>query len=423
MKMLEVRSIQKLRVFRNSEMNFQFVRALSCMPEKGAEIGECLSGAASIRNADPASWVNSFRQMGERIDSLGQTASDNGSAVDARECFLRASNYFRAAEYFSSPRDSQFLDLWKRSRASFQSACPLLDCRAEPVRIPFEGGVMPGYFLQPSAPSEKRPTLMIHGGADTSGEELFFWCGAAAVRRGYNALIFEGPGSRGAVHLYPELVERPDFEVPAKVAVDYALSRPEVDPDRLALVGFSAGGYRCARAAAFDRRIRAVVLSAPIRDIHRLVAAAFSNLISGIPAGLIDSAARWRMRRDPMLRVFLEYALWKNGFQKVSDLLESTKEYTLDGLEQNITCPVLALIGAGEGMQSLLQARQFFKNVTSAEKTLRVFTASEGADDHCQINNHTLRNQVVFDWLDRIFRIRPRRGSRSLSGLEFYDPS
>jgi len=404
LEMQEVRSIQKLRVFRNAEMNFQFVRVLSCMSEEGAEIGECLAAASTIHSGDPASWVDSFRQLGEKIVTLGQAASSKGQMIDARESYLRASNYFRAAEYFSSPREDRFQDLWNRSRAAFQSACPLLDCRAEPILIPFEGAGLPGYFLQPSLPAWRRPTLMIHGGADTSGEELFFWCGAAAVRRGYNALIFEGPGTRGAVHLHPELVERPDFEIPAKVAVDYALTLPEVDRDRLALIGFSAGGYRCARAAAFDRRIQALVLSAPMRDIRQLVNAAFSNLLSGIPAGLVDTAARLMMRRDPMLRVFLEYALWKNGFQKVSDLLESTKAYTLEGLEQNITCPVLALVGEGEGTQSLLQARQFYKNVASHEKLLRIFTAREGADDHCQINNHTLRNQVGFDWLDGFFR-------------------
>jgi hypothetical protein len=39
------------------------------------------------------------------------------------------------------------------------------------------------------------------GGADSLGEELYFWgAGAAALRRGYNALLFEIPGQRGAMY-------------------------------------------------------------------------------------------------------------------------------------------------------------------------------------------------------------------------------
>ena len=41
--------------------------------------------------------------------------------------------------------------------------------------------------------------------------------------------------------------------------VDYLVSRPEVDPDRIACVGLSVGGLRSCHLAAFDERIRAAV--------------------------------------------------------------------------------------------------------------------------------------------------------------------
>ena len=43
---------------------------------------------------------------------------------------------------------------------------------------------------------------MILGGGDTTCEELYYWGGgAAAVRRGYNAFLWEGPGQVGAYAL------------------------------------------------------------------------------------------------------------------------------------------------------------------------------------------------------------------------------
>jgi len=42
--------------------------------------------------------------------------------------------------------------------------------------------------------------------------------------------------------------------------VDYLLTRPEVDPDRIGCVGLSVGGLRSCHLAALDRRIRAAVV-------------------------------------------------------------------------------------------------------------------------------------------------------------------
>lgn len=61
--------------------------------------------------------------------------------------------------------------------------------------------------------------------------------GAAAPLHGWNCLIFEGPGQRGAIHRDPSLLLRADWEVPLKAVVDDAISRPEIDGDRLALIG------------------------------------------------------------------------------------------------------------------------------------------------------------------------------------------
>jgi hypothetical protein len=42
------------------------------------------------------------------------------------------------------------------------------------------------------------------------------------------------------------------------------------------------------------------------------------------------------------------------------------------------------------------------KNAT-CWRPVRYFTAAEGADGHCQLNNLRLAHMVIFDWLDSIF--------------------
>ena len=52
--------------------------------------------------------------------------------------------------------------------------------------------------------------------------------------------------------------------------VDYVLSRPEVDPKRIALIGASFGGYFAPRAAAFEKRLAAVIALPLFSDIRRM---------------------------------------------------------------------------------------------------------------------------------------------------------
>ena len=62
-------------------------------------------------------------------------------------------------------------------------------------------------------------------------------------------VIFEGPGQWGALKLNSGLVFRPDYEKPVQSVVNYLLSRSDVDEDKIAIIGYSMGGYLAPRAA------------------------------------------------------------------------------------------------------------------------------------------------------------------------------
>jgi dienelactone hydrolase len=64
---------------------------------------------------------------------------------------------------------------------------------------------------------------------------------------------------------------RRDWEAVVTPAVDYALTRSDVDGTNLALMGMSLGGYLAARAAAFEHRFRATVLFDGVYDFHESV--------------------------------------------------------------------------------------------------------------------------------------------------------
>lgn len=399
------RSTTRLRGFQDAEMDFQLIRQLGVAPYGGAALGECLSAARDIEDGNPWSWADAFGKLAVRIEEAGRACLDKGHKVSARELLLRASSYYRSAEYYGNPRTPQHRDWGLKSRDCFILAAPLCRERIEVVAIPFEDTTLPGYFLKPDGSKTANKTILIMTGFDGSGEELYFQSAAAAVERGFNALIFEGPGQTGTLRLHPELTFRPDYEVVVRAVVDFALARADVDPERLGLYGISFGGYFTIRAACHEPRLRALIPNSPILDLHRYMVGwlGFDSVkpeeditadeLAEIPEEMVGPNDRWGLYN--VTRRF--------GVQRVSEWLEFLKQFRVGDEIKKIMCPTLALVGEGEGDNARAQAKEFFEGI-GGPGTLYEFTVAQGADTHCQLNNLNLSNQVIYDWLDELWR-------------------
>ncbi len=402
------RSPHGLGVFKDHETDWVFKRTLEQMSEKAAETGECLYAVSRIDEKDGESWISSWAHLGDQVLAHAQVSLQNGHLISAREAFLRASNYYRTAEYGCPPQHPRFHDLWRKSMDAFQSACPLFDPPIQILQIPFDGRLLPGYFWQPAGKLKNRPTMISVGGNDSSGEEMFITTGFGAVRRSYNYFTFEYPGHRGTVHLYPDCVKRPDYEVPFKFALDFLETFPGVDK-RIALGGFSYGGYVAARVACYEKRIQAVIPDSPVVDIPVLVLKGFLGpLVKGVPSHLLDKIVARRLRKAPITKALLDYSAWTWGARSLSEefSLDSFKRHIIREDIRAITCPALALVGKDEGEEMVNQAHFFFDNISSQNKTLHIFTRDfDGSNDHCQLDNFSRAHQVAYDWLDKVFKL------------------
>lgn len=400
------RSPDGLGIFKDHETDWVLKRTWEQMGEKAAETGECLFAASKIDEYDGESWISVWADLADRVFAQAEDSLQHQHPVSAREGFLRASNYYRTAEYGCPPWHPRFHDLWQKSVKAFQSACPLFDPPIQIIQIPFEKWSLPGYFWRPANDHKKRPTLVSVGGNDSSGEEMVITTGFGAVRRGYNYFTFEYPGHRGTVHLYPDCVKRPDYEVPFKTALDYLEKLPGID-ERIALGGFSYGGYVSARVACFEKRVQAVLPDSPIVDIPALVLNGFlGSLIKGVSPDVLDRVVARRLRKSPLTKALVDYSTWTWGVNSLSEefALDSFRGHVIREEIQAIECPALALVGKDEGEEMVNQAQFFFDHISSKNKHLHVFSRErDGSNDHCQLDNFSRAHQVVFDWLDGIF--------------------
>jgi len=106
---------------------------------------------------------------------------------------------------------------------------------------------------------------------------MYFAFAVAANRRGYHCLLFDGPG-QGRVLIQQGLPMRPDWENVVRPVLDYALTRPEVDPARIALAGWSFGGYLALRGAGGERRLAACIADPGLSGLWAPMQKMFSKL-------------------------------------------------------------------------------------------------------------------------------------------------
>jgi alpha-beta hydrolase superfamily lysophospholipase len=391
-------------VFKDELLDAQLLRAVGTAIYGGADIGECLQAARQVKESDLGTWFATWRELAERTYELAQRAQQAGYRVSARDAFLRACTYFRTSGVmlFGTPVDLRLKHSNTAQTAAFRSAAELMDAPVETITIPYEGTTLPGYFLRPDDSGRPRATVVLIGGYDGTCEELYFFNGAAALARGYNVLAFDGPG-QGAALLQQGLVLRPDWEAVVTPVVDYALTRPEVDPERIALIGLSLGAHLAPRAASAEHRIAALVADCGAFDLN---AALLARLPGPLAAGYADGKRSARLAlgailsglaRKPTAGWALRRGQLVHGTRSALAYADSLADYTLAGRADKITCPTW--VGNAENDQIGASAPDLVAALTVEHEFVR-FTTAEGAGDHCEQGARALYHARSFGWLD-----------------------
>ncbi len=391
-------------IFKDPQYSFQLLRTIGYSSTGGADIGECLSTAYRIKDADNESWYAEWLKTAKRLEKTAKQFLSDGHKKSAKEAFFRASNYYRTAEFFlhTNPNDPRILKTWGKSRKCFLEAAKLSEKPIKSVKIPFGKTTLPGYLCLVDNSGKKRPLLIIHSGFDGTAEELYFELGYLAVQRGFNCLLFEGPG-QGEVIRVQKIPFRPDWENVVTPVVNFALKLPEVDPQRIALAGFSFGGYLAPRAVAFEHRIKACVADGGVYDFY-------ANAIKKCPPNIKEILASKKasekfnreivsiFNKDVDVGWFFGNGMFTFGAKSPTAFLEKLKPYNMRKYAGKIKCPVLVVDSNGD-RDLPGQAKQLF-NALKCPKKYLLFTKKEGAGDHCQMGAIKYSNEKILNWLE-----------------------
>ncbi|SCK14717.1 Dienelactone hydrolase and related enzymes [Variovorax sp. HW608] len=137
-----------------------------------------------------------------------------------------------------------------RKHQSFEKAAPLLDRPVETVFFPYKDYKFKAYLRLPRG-VDKAPVAILIGGLDTTKVD-YRNVSDMLLARGVATFAFDGPG-QGETAFFLRLT--PHFEETVSAAIDYLEKRPEIDAQRIGIVGRSLGGYFAPKAAAVDDRV------------------------------------------------------------------------------------------------------------------------------------------------------------------------
>lgn len=404
-------------LFSQSDLDFQTKLILGGSGVNAA-VGEVVTAVDQANGAPGGasyqSVYDAFVGMGNQLASDAVASLNGGHRVSARDRFLRAAAYYNNALFFvlgtASPDAEQ--DVYVTMNDQFTKAAQLMGEGWEQVSIPYEGSTLPGWFLKAETGSGPRPTIILNNGSDGQNVDLWSYGGQAAIERGYNALIFEGPG-QGSQLFVKQTPFRYDWEKVITPVVDLLVARPDVAKDKIGIIGWSMGGYMVSRAAAFEKRLAAVVADPGAVNLydafpdflHQVAEAGSPEQVDQLWAETVipGSNPQQAFSLKKRLEVYGKEALLQARQGQIptgwAALSTTIQKFTLtQQIVQQITAPVLVTDYQDEQFYPG-QSAQLAQWLT-APKTVAPLGANVGAQYHDAPMNPGYRNEVVFDWLD-----------------------
>lgn len=397
------RSKAKHYFIKHEQMDFEIQTVLGgCVYGQG-DAGEIFSAVDLIKSGDFESWYQAWLATAERVRGYADESAAAGNDVSAREAYLRAAAYYAAGISMIDGTDdpSRGVKTWEEHLTCWDEFCARLDPPAVKVSVPYEDTAMPGYFFVPDDSGKPHATIIFNNGSD--GTTSTMWCAgiAGALRRGYAAFTFDGPG-QNAMLWQQDVGFRYDWEKVITPVVDVLAARDDVDADRIALSGISQGGYWVLRALAFEKRVKAGIVDPGVMDVSAATLARFPARMKK----LLDSGNKEEFDKEMNLglklggreaRQEIEWRMKPYKTESFFDWIKESMRFNARDVIKLIECPMF--IADPEDEQFWPGQSQEVFDALECPKTLVRFTREEGANWHCEPRARSLYDQRMYDWL------------------------
>jgi dipeptidyl aminopeptidase/acylaminoacyl peptidase len=327
-------------------------------------------------------WLEEWEAMANKVEHEADEAVKKDHSYTAGNLYIRAGNYHFAAERFIEPGEEK-LKSYRKSLRCYHEGYARRYPNMERVQVPFEGNMLPAYFLKATNGKEKAPTVVLFNGMDNCKEMSVLFVGLELSKRGFNTLAIDGPGQAETLRIL-NIPGRPDYEVVGTAAYDFVTARKDVDPNKVIIMGYSLGGYYAPRIAGIEKRYAACVAFGAMHWSLYDWQIEMQRKITANPSASFSSSFQFR---------------WVVGAPDNETAIEWAKGFTLEGIASQITCPFLVVHGTEDGIVPVEWATRLYDEVGSKNKTIKLFDAEEGGAEHCQVDDRQRGVDFIADWI------------------------
>jgi dienelactone hydrolase len=362
-------------LFPNHAFGSHTLRLVAQAQQGGGDVFDIARAMTHVAAGDKEAWEREWLALAQKTEARARQALAAGHQRTAEQYFFHASNYFRMSDVLLTiAEEAKRRERFLQSQINFRAAIKLHEPKIQVITVRSGNEEYEGYFCHPVNPKPGRwPAVLFLGGADAYAEEIYFG-GKQMLERGWAMLLVDTPGRGSSIYL-KGINTRPDYEVPGKACIDYLVSRPEVDPHRIALLGISMAGYYAPRVAAFEKRIKALV--------------AWSGCYS-----ILDDLYDWCVHLQPVCQRLLGGVSHENARALL-------KDFTMAGVAKNITCPTLITHGDKDTLMSVEGAKKLFNEIGANDKTLKIYGEHDGGGRiHCSHDYWAHNVPYMLDWLE-----------------------
>ncbi|MFC1970765.1 alpha/beta hydrolase family protein [Chloroflexota bacterium] len=339
-----------------------------------------------------------INEAGQNINSLEEWKTEMLKLADtsvSESRLMNAAFYYRAAEFYLLRDNPEKELLYDKFIDNFYKAAQ--DGEINKYEVPYNGTFLPAMRIQ-SADTEKRGTVVLHGGNDSFIEEIYPIIGYFSDH-GYEVIAFEGPGQGAALKKFG-LPLNIEWEKPTKAILDY------FKLDDVTLLGISMGGWLCIRAAAFEPRIKRVIawsVSFDVTQYTNIVGQHLARLFMRKFRNFVNNQMKKNMKKKPEYSWFVNNLMYITNKEVPIEAFDVLMQFNEENLHSDLVRQdVLILTGREDHLVPFKMHNMQVKALTNARSlTSRVFTKEEQAQNHCQMGNIGLALDVMRKWIEQ----------------------
>lgn len=349
--------------------------------------------------ADQTKIIEMMREVKD-LSKWFEVWSSLGNEYKQTSQYMRAAYAFRMAEFFLKEDHPQKNNMYEASYENFHNAFAQMNLNYEINEIPFMNSMMHSLYFKSK---NEKAVLLVCGGYDSFIEE-FVPAILDFTDNGYTVILFEG-GGQGKT-LKNGLTFMADWEKPTSCVLDYYGIKSCV------MIGISWGGYLAVRAAAYEKRVHAVVAYDVLENGFLCMTNLFPPLFRFVVRLFVlehrkkatNRILKFLRKKSLIADWALMQGMYITGTKTPYDYYrELLKHHLSKGVCNQLTCHVLLLAGEKDHYIPHNQFNKLSRKIRRAKSlSTRLFTEAEGGEQHCQIGNHKLAIDEISKWIKLI---------------------